>query len=101
MVYSRWLADMDMEVIPTEPKIVTSSLGPPVEARQIAVIPLESERSGGEPVVIAAWVVEESAWSRVSAPAIGAPREVHIEAADLNGAHRQETSRHGCRGRPG
>ncbi len=78
LVYSRWLADMDVEVIPTEPKIVTSSLGRPVEARQIAVIPLESERGGGEPAVIAAWVVEESTWSRVSAPAIKGLRESFI-----------------------
>jgi hypothetical protein len=47
LVYSRWLADMDVEVIPTEPKMVKSSLGRPVEARQIAVIPLESGKDGG------------------------------------------------------
>ncbi len=54
LVYNRWLMDMDVEVIPTEPKIVTSSLGRLVEAGQIAVIPLESEKDGGEPVVNAA-----------------------------------------------
>ncbi len=41
LVYRRWLEDMDVELIPTELKIVTSSLGRPVETRQIAVIPLE------------------------------------------------------------
>jgi hypothetical protein len=70
LVYNRWLADIDVEVLPTAPRIVTSSLGRPVETRQIAIIPLESEKNGGESVVIAAWVVEESAWSRESAPGI-------------------------------
>jgi len=30
LVYRRWLEDMDVEIIPTELKIVTSSLGRPV-----------------------------------------------------------------------
>jgi hypothetical protein len=58
-----------------------------VEARQIAVIPLESERGGGEPVVIAAWVVEESMWSRVSAPAIKNLRERFISRPQISMAH--------------
>ncbi len=33
LVYNRWLLDMDVEVIPIEPRTVTSSLGRPVEAR--------------------------------------------------------------------
>jgi hypothetical protein len=48
LVYRRWLENMDVEMIPTEPKMVTSSLGRPVEARQIAVIPLEKGREGSE-----------------------------------------------------
>jgi hypothetical protein len=39
---------MDVELIPMELKIVTSSLGRPVETRQIAVIPLEKGREGSE-----------------------------------------------------
>ncbi len=70
LVYRRWLEDMDVELIPTRPKIVTSSLGRPVETRQIAIIPLEQVKGEGEPVVIAAWVVEESTWSKGKAPAI-------------------------------
>ncbi len=87
MVYYRWPADMDVEVITTEPRIITSSLGRPVEARQIAIIPLESERSGGEPVVIAAWVVEESTWSRVNAPGIKGLRERFISRLQISMAH--------------
>ncbi len=37
LVYRRWLEDMDVELIPTELKTVTSSLGRPVETRQIAI----------------------------------------------------------------
>jgi hypothetical protein len=55
--------------------MVTSSLGRPVETRQIAIIPLEPVREGGEPVVMAAWVVEESTWSKGKAPAIKSLRE--------------------------
>jgi hypothetical protein len=61
---------MDVELIPTEPRTVTSSLGRSVETRQIAVIPLQPAKKGGEPVVIGAWVVEESTWSKKKAPAI-------------------------------
>jgi hypothetical protein len=75
LVYRRWLEDMDVELIPTEPRTVTSSLGRPVETRQIAIIPLQSARKGGEPVVIGAWVVEESTWSKKNAPAIRNLRE--------------------------
>jgi hypothetical protein len=75
LVYNRWLADIDVEVLPTAPVTVTSSLGRPVETRQIAIIPLESEKKGGESVVIAAWVVEESAWSQVTSQGIKELRE--------------------------
>jgi hypothetical protein len=47
LVYKRWLKDMDVEIIPTEPKMVTSYLGRPVETRQIAIIPLEKGKGGG------------------------------------------------------
>jgi hypothetical protein len=87
LVYNRWVADMDVEVITTEPKIVTSSLGRPVEARQIAIIPLESERSGGESVVIAAWVVEESTWSKMNAPGIKGLRERFILRPQISMTH--------------
>jgi hypothetical protein len=87
LVYNRWLADMDVEVIPTEPRTVTSSLGRPVEARQIAIIPLESERNGGESVVIAAWVVEESTWSRVNAPGIKGLRERLVSRPQISMMH--------------
>jgi hypothetical protein len=46
-----------------------------VEARQIAIIPLERVKGEGEPVVMAAWVVEESTWSKGKAPAIKSLRE--------------------------
>jgi hypothetical protein len=85
LVYNRWLADMDVEVIPTEPRIVTSSLGRPVEARQIAIIPLESER--GESVVIAAWVVEEFTWSQMNSPVIKGLRERFGSRPQISMAH--------------
>ncbi len=64
-----------MELIPTEPRTVTPSLGRSVEARQIAIIPLQPIRKGGEPVVIGAWVVESSTWSKGAAPTIKNLRE--------------------------
>jgi hypothetical protein len=70
LVYNRWLTNMDVEVHSAEPVTVTSSLGWHVETRQIAIIPLASAKKGGESVVIAARVVEESTWSRVTAPGI-------------------------------
>jgi hypothetical protein len=78
LIYRRWLEDMDVELIPTEPKIVTSSLGRPVETRQIAIIPLQPVKEGGDPVVIGAWVVEESTWSKKKAPAIKSLRNRFI-----------------------
>jgi hypothetical protein len=41
LLYKRWLGDMDVELITTEPRTVTSSLGKPVETRQIAIISLQ------------------------------------------------------------
>jgi hypothetical protein len=87
LVYKRWLEDMDVELIPTELKIFTSSLGRPVETRQIAVIPLEPGKGGGEPVVIAAWVVEESTWSKGKAPAIKSLRDRFISRPLIPMAH--------------
>jgi hypothetical protein len=55
---------MDVELIPTEPKTVTSSLGRPVETRQIAIIPLQPPKEGGEPVMIGAWVVRSPRGAR-------------------------------------
>jgi hypothetical protein len=87
LVYKRWLEDMDVQIIPTELKMVTSSLGRPVETRQIAIIPLEKGRVGSEPVVIAAWVVEESTWSKRSAPAIKNLRERFLSRPLIPMAH--------------
>jgi hypothetical protein len=87
LVYKRWLEDMDVELIPKELKIVTSSLGRPVETRQIAIIPLEPVREGGEPVVMAAWVVEESTWSKGKAPAIKSLRDRFISRPLIPIAH--------------
>jgi hypothetical protein len=75
LVYNRLLNNMDVEVLPTAPVVVTLSLGRPVETRQIALIPLEREMKGGESVVIAARVVEESTWNRVASPGIKGFRE--------------------------
>jgi hypothetical protein len=60
---------------PHQARIVTSSLGRPVETRQITIIPLKRVKGEGEPVVMAAWVVEESTWSKGKAPAIKSLRE--------------------------
>ncbi len=87
LVYKRWLEDMDVEIIPTELKMVTSSLSRPMETRQIAVIPLEKGRVGSEPVVIAAWVVKESTWSKKSAPVIKNLRERFLSRQLIPMAH--------------
>jgi hypothetical protein len=78
---------MDVELIPTEPRTVTSSLGKPVETRQIAIIPLQPTKKGGEPVVIGAWVVEESTWSKKTAPTIKNLRERFISRPTISMAH--------------
>jgi hypothetical protein len=87
LVYRRWLEDMDVELIPREPKTFTSSLGRPVETRQIAVIPLQPAKKGGEPVVIGAWVVEESTWSKKKAPAIRNLRDRFISRPTISMTH--------------
>jgi hypothetical protein len=87
LVYKRWLEDMDVELIPTEPRTVTSSLGRSVETRQIAINPLQSAKKGGEPVVIGAWVVEESTWSKKKAPAIRNLRERLISRPNISMTH--------------
>jgi hypothetical protein len=87
LVYRRWLEDMDVELIPTEPRTVTSSLGRPVETRQIAIIPLQPAKEGGEPVVIGAWVVEESPWSKKRAPVIRNLRERFISRPTISMTH--------------
>jgi hypothetical protein len=43
LLYRRWLEDMDVELIPTEPRTVTSPLGRSVETRQIAIIPFSQQ----------------------------------------------------------
>ncbi len=70
ILYRGWLDDMDVELLPTEPRTVTTALGRPVETRQIAIIPLQPTKKEGEPVVIGAWVVESATWSKGSAPMI-------------------------------
>jgi hypothetical protein len=87
LVYRRWLDDMDVELIPTEPKTVTSSLGRPVETRQVAIIPLQPAKKGGEPVVMGAWVVEESTWSKKKAPAIRNLRDRFISRPTISMTH--------------
>jgi hypothetical protein len=87
LLYKRWLGDMDVELIPTEPRTVTSSLGRLVETRQIAIIPLPPARKGGEPVVIGAWVWEESTWSKKTAPAIKNLRERFISRPTISMTH--------------
>ncbi len=58
ILYRGWLKDMDVELLPTEPKTITTAIGRKVESRQIAIIPLQSAKKEGKPVVIGAWVVE-------------------------------------------
>jgi hypothetical protein len=87
LLYKRWLGDIDVELIPTEPRTVTSSLGKPVETRQIAIIPLQPTKKGGEPVVIGAWVVEESTWSKKAAPMIKNLRERFISRPTISKTH--------------
>jgi hypothetical protein len=87
LLYKRWLGDMDVELILTEPRTVTSSLGRPVETRQIAIIPLPPGRKGGEPVVIGARVVQESTWSKKAAPAIKNLRDRFISRPTISMTH--------------
>jgi len=70
ILYRGWLKDMDVELLPTEPKTITTAIGRTVESRQIAIIPLQSAKKEGKPVVIGAWVVELATWSKKKAPMI-------------------------------
>jgi hypothetical protein len=70
ILYRGWLKDMDVELFPTEPKTVTTAMGRTVESRHIAIIPLQSAKKEGKPVVIGAWVVESATWSKRKAPII-------------------------------
>jgi hypothetical protein len=70
ILYRGWLKDMDVELLPTEPKTITTAIGRTVESRQIAIIPLQHPKKEGEPVVIGAWVVELATWSKRKAPTI-------------------------------
>ncbi len=76
-----------MELLPTEPRTVTTTLGRPVETRQIAIIPLQPIRKGGEPVVIGTWVVESSTWSKGAAPTIKNLRERFVTRPTISKAH--------------
>jgi hypothetical protein len=78
---------MDVELLPTEPRTVTTALGRPVEARQIAIIPLQPKKKEGEPVVIGAWVVESATWSKGSAPMIKNLREKFVARPTIPKAH--------------
>jgi hypothetical protein len=44
--------------------------GKQVETRQITILPLEGTRKGGEPVLLAALIVNSGMWSRTEAPAL-------------------------------
>ena len=70
ILYRGWLKDMDVELFPTEPKMVTTAIGRTVESRQIAILPLQSAKKEGKPVVIGAWVVELATWSKRKAPVL-------------------------------
>jgi hypothetical protein len=70
ILYTGWLKGMEVELLPTEPRMVTTALGRTTESRQIAILPLKSKKEGGERVVIGAWVVELATWSKGKAPMI-------------------------------
>jgi hypothetical protein len=87
ILYRGWLDGMDVELLPTEPKTVTTAMGRPVEARQIAIIPLQPVKKEGEPVVIGAWVVESATWSKGKAPMIKNLRERFMARPTIPKAH--------------
>ena len=69
-LYTGWLKDIKVELLPTEPKMVTTAMGRTAESRQIAILPLKSKKEGGERVMIGAWVVDLATWSKRKAPMI-------------------------------
>ncbi len=58
-----------------------------METRHIAIIPILPAKKGGEPVVIGAWVVEESTWRKKRAPAIRNLRDRFISRPVIPMAH--------------
>jgi hypothetical protein len=87
ILYRGWLDDMDVELFPTEPRTVTTAMGRSVEARQIAIIPLQPAKKEGEPVVIGAWVVESATWSKGKAPMIRNLRRRFLARPTIPMAH--------------
>jgi hypothetical protein len=87
ILYKGWLGVIDVELLPTEPRTVTTALGRPVETRPIAIIPLQPTKKEGEPVVIGAWVVESATWSKGAAPTIKNLRERFVARPTISKAH--------------
>jgi hypothetical protein len=52
ILYTGWLKGMEVELLPTEPRMVTTALGRTTESRQIAILPFKSKKEGGERVMI-------------------------------------------------
>jgi hypothetical protein len=69
-LYTGWLKDIKVELLSTEPKMITTALGKATESSQIAILPLKSKKGGEERVMVGAWVVELATWSKGTAPMI-------------------------------
>ncbi len=92
LVCNTWLQGMWLEVYPIEPVMVTMPVGKKVETRQIAILPLVGASKGGEPVVLAARIVDCALWSKVSALAIDRLRERFVRRPRIpkNDSRQQE-----------
>jgi hypothetical protein len=62
-LYAGWLKDIKVELLPTEPRMITTALGRTAESKQIAILPFKSKKGGEERVMVGAWVVELTTWS--------------------------------------
>ena len=75
ILYSEWLRDIQVELLPTKPKTIITALGRTTESRQIAILPFKPKKEDEERVMVGAWVVELATWSKGTAPMIKNLRE--------------------------
>ncbi len=46
ILYTEWLRDIQVELLPTEPKTIITALGRTTESRQIAILPFKPKKEG-------------------------------------------------------
>ncbi len=58
-----WAAE---ELLPTEPKMITTALGRTTESRQIAILPFKPKKEGEERVMVGAFIALKPLYRKIS-----------------------------------